>query len=64
MKLIDPETKRPLFVTVKQTAVLLGVCEKTVYRLLDRRLLKASPHLRRKLITIDSVSAFAESANL
>jgi len=53
----------PLFMTVKQTSALLGVSAKTVYRLLHRRHLKASPHLRNKLITVASIIAFADSAN-
>ena len=40
---INPEWQnKPLFVTVKQAAGMLGVSHKTVYRLLERRLLKAS----------------------
>ncbi len=53
----NPE--KPLFYSVKQTAERLGVSHKTIYRLLDRGLLKANPHLRRKLITGSSIRAFA-----
>ncbi len=49
--------------SVKQTAQLLSVSDKTVYRLLDRGLLKASPALPHKLITVSSISAFAAAAN-
>lgn len=63
MRIHDQKTENPLFLTVRQTAGMLGVSEKTVYRLLDRRLLKASPHLRHKLITVESISAFAAAAN-
>ncbi len=49
----------PMFYSVDQTAQLLGVSHKTVYRLLDRKLLKANPHLRRKLITGTSIRSFA-----
>ena len=61
---VNPEWQnKPLFVTVKQAAGMLGVSHKTVYRLLERRLLKASPMLRHKLITVVSINAFAASAN-
>ena len=53
----------PLLLSVKQTAEVLGVCHKTIYRLLSRRLLKASPHLRHKMITLASIKAFGEFAN-
>lgn len=60
----NPEWQiKPLFVTVKQAAGMLGVSHKTVYRLLERRLLKASPMLRHKLITVASITAFAAIAN-
>ena len=54
---------KPLFMTVKQTAKVLSVSDKTVYRLLDRGLLKASAALRHKLITVSSISEFAAAAN-
>lgn len=63
MRNFDQTNEKPLFMTVRQTAGMLGVSEKTVYRLLDRRHLKASPLLRRKLITVASINAFAEAAN-
>ncbi len=50
--------------TVRQTAGVLRVSDKTVYRLLDRGHLKASPLLRRKLITVASITAFADLANI
>jgi len=53
----------PLFVTVKQASVLLKVSQKSIYRLLDRGLLKASPALRHKRITVSSINAFAATAN-
>lgn len=63
MNALEDRTENRLFMTVKQTAAVLGVSEKTVYRLLDRKHLKASPLLRHKLITMASIKAFANAAN-
>lgn len=52
-----PETSP--FLTVVETAQYLKVSEKTVYRLLQRGLLKAQPMLRHKKITVVSVRTFA-----
>lgn len=52
-----------MFVTVKQASQLLKVSHKSIYRLLDRGLLKASPALRHKRITVSSINAFAATAN-
>lgn len=50
-----------LLYTVKETAFLLGISTKSVRRLLARGLLKASPALRVKLITRESIEAFAKN---
>jgi excisionase family DNA binding protein len=44
--------------SVRETALMLGVCEKTVRRLLDRGLLKASRALRHKLIHRNEIERF------
>jgi hypothetical protein len=48
-----------LLFTIKQTAYMLSVSEKSVRRFLERGLLKSSPALRTKLITRESIEAFA-----
>jgi transposase-like protein len=48
-----------VFYSVEETAQILGVCEKTVYRLLKRGLLKSSSALRTKLISADSIKVFS-----
>lgn len=47
-----------LLYSVRETAFMMGVAEKTVYRLLKRGLLKAPDSLRHKKITADSLRAF------
>jgi hypothetical protein len=55
-----PKLELPkLFFTIKETAYLLSVSEKSVRRLLERGLLKSSLALRTKLITRESIEAFA-----
>jgi len=49
-----------LFYTIKDAAAMMSMSEKSVRRLLERGLLKSSPALRIKLITRDSIEAFAE----
>ncbi len=49
-----------LLYTIKDTAQILSISEKSVRRLLERGLLKASPALRIKLITRESIEAFAK----
>ena len=44
-----------LLYTIKDTAQILSMSEKSVRRLLERGLLKASPALRIKLITRESI---------
>lgn len=51
-----------LALTVAESAKMLGTSQKTIYRLLQRGLLKALPSLRRKQITRKSLEAFVASA--
>lgn len=51
-------TPVPLVFTVKETAVILKVTPKTVYRLVDRGLLKTSRALRHLRISRRSLEAF------
>ena len=44
--------------SVQEAAFMLRVSQKTIYRLLDRRLLYASKALRHKLITRTSLEKF------
>lgn len=46
------------FYSVSEVAVKFGISTKSVYRLLDRRLLAASPALRKKIIPRASVEQF------
>lgn len=47
-----------LALSVKETAEALGVCEKTVRRLIQRRLLRASQALRHWLIPKTEIERF------
>ena len=49
-----------LLFTLKETAQLLSISERTVYRLIDRGLLKAHPSFRRQLIFRESIEAFVK----
>jgi len=51
-----------LFYTVADVAGQFGISHKSVYRLLERGLLKSSPALRRKMIPRASVEAFIASS--
>ena len=42
----------------KEVAAMLGCSEKTIYRLLDRGLIRCSKALRHKLISRDEISRF------
>lgn len=48
-----------LLYAVSETAAMLSVSEKTVYRLIKRGFLKAPLELRHKKITAASIKAFA-----
>jgi predicted DNA-binding transcriptional regulator AlpA len=50
------------FYSVSEVAVKFGISEKSVYRLLDRRLLRASPALRKKMIPRASVEQFVANS--
>ncbi len=49
-----------LLFTLKETAYILSVSVKSVRRFLERGLLKTNPALRTKLITRESIEAFAK----
>lgn len=49
-----------LLYSVNETATLLSISTKSVRRLLERGLLKANPALRIKLISRESIEAFAK----
>jgi hypothetical protein len=49
-----------LLFTLKETAYILSVSEKSVRRFLERGLLKTNPSLRTKLITRESIEVFAK----
>jgi len=47
-----------VFYTVPEVSVMFGISQKSVYRLLDRGLLKSSSALRHKRIPQSSIDAF------
>ena len=51
-------TSPRIFLSVEEVAMLFGTSKKTVYRLLDRGLLKASNALRHRMILRASVDEF------
>jgi excisionase family DNA binding protein len=62
-KNIAPNEYRPevLQFTVSQTALLLNLSEKTVYRLIERRKLRVCNLLRKKMIPRSDVLNFSEN---
>lgn len=50
----------PRFYTVKETAVVLNVAEKTVRRFLERGILHSSKATRKKLIPRHEIESFFE----
>ena len=50
-----------MFHSVVEVAVMFGISTKSVYRLLDRGLLKSSSALRHKRISKASIDAFVAS---
>ena len=50
-----------LFYTVPEVAVMLAVSNNSIYRLLERGLLKSSCALRHKRITRESISEFVRT---
>ncbi len=57
-KTTETTNNSKLLYTIRDTAAMLSMSEKSVRRLLERGLLKASPALRIKLITRQSIEAF------
>jgi len=53
----SPRTER-VFYSVGEVAVMFNVCHKSVYRLIDRGLLKSSSALRHKRISKASIDEF------
>jgi len=53
-----PETNSRLFFDTNEVAEMFGVSTKTVYRLLQRGLLKASTAFRHKMISKQSIDEF------
>jgi hypothetical protein len=54
-----PKNSLPkLMFTVPETATMLSISHKTVYRLLKRGVLKAPVEIRTKLITAASIESF------
>lgn len=51
---------RKLLYSIKDTAEILSIKDKSVRRLLKRGLLKCNPAFRIKLITWESIEAFAK----
>jgi hypothetical protein len=56
---INNEVPPKLLYSIKAAAKMLSVSEKSIRRLLGRGLLKSNPALRVKLITAESIQAFA-----
>jgi excisionase family DNA binding protein len=53
--------QKPAFYTIKEAAVELNVCTKTVRRLLDRGVFTASKAVRKKLIPRAQIEGFAKA---
>jgi len=53
-------TNAKLLYTLREAAEILSISEKSVRRLIERGLLKTNPALRIKLITRESLEAFAK----
>lgn len=49
-----------IFYSVEEVAAMMGVCSKTVHRLIARRELKASNAFRHKRIHANSIDEFVE----
>jgi predicted DNA-binding transcriptional regulator AlpA len=59
LKVTEGDGKLPrLAFSVKETAKILGICQKTVYRLIRRGLLTTSLALRTKLIAKSEIERF------
>ena len=53
----------PMFLTVKETAVVINASEKTVRRLIERGIFECSKAIRKKLIPRKQVETFFERTN-
>lgn len=58
MKNLFPNGSARVFYTVAEVSHLFGISQKSVYRLLDRGLLKSSSALRHKRIPQSSIDEF------
>jgi excisionase family DNA binding protein len=54
-------TPSPIFVSVKQAAQMLNLTTWSVYKLLDDQAIESRYHGRRRLVSVESVHAYAES---
>lgn len=51
----------PIFVSVKQAAQMLNLTTWSVYKLLDEQAIESRYHGRRRLVSVESVRAYAEA---
>jgi hypothetical protein len=51
----------PIFVSVKESAQVLGITEWSVYDLLNKELIECRYHGRRRLVSYESLKAYADS---
>ena len=51
----------PIFVSVKQAAQMLNLTTWSVYKLLDEQAIESRYHGRRRLVSVESVRAYAEN---
>jgi excisionase family DNA binding protein len=58
---LNPNGSGRVFYTVPEVAGLFGISQKSVYRLLDRGLLKSSSALRHKRIPQSSIDEFVST---
>lgn len=61
MKNVDLNGSTRLFYSVVEVSEMFGISNKSVYRLLDRGLLKSSEALRHKMIPKRSIEEFINS---
>lgn len=50
----------PIFVSVKQAAQMLNLTTWSVYKLLDEQAIESRYHGRRRLVSVESVRAYAD----
>lgn len=53
------ENLQPIFVSVKQTAQMLGISPWSTYQILDAGDIESAYHGRRRLVVLESVRAYA-----